>query len=352
MASVLFGIIRPGDADRAMVDASALRLSSAFRIEEVPLGEIEQAELKAGWHWSRVRIRHASGEATISGLLTADAEAFVAALEGARVDWWRDALTPRFEALRSIYERVKRVMEPQRYVARSLFRNLEHDAQDAVGGIASWWPDSLVTDPQLRMLTVIRKFARDPEVFRSRANKAFVEKELRRWRGFFDTAEEHPLTDEQRRAVAVNEDCNLVIAPAGSGKTSVIVAKAGWLVHGGYRRPSDLLLLAFARDARNELEERIRGRLGDAMASGMTVRTFHSLGMSIIGRAEGRRPSLARTAEDSMALLRLLKKIIASLLLDRELSANLLNWFQGQFAPYRSQQDCRTWGDYWDYLLC
>ena len=351
LASVLFGIVRPGDADRATVDASALRLSSAFRIEEVPIGEIEQAELKAGWYWSRVRIRHASGESTISGLSTADARAFAAALEAARGDWWRDALTPQIGTLRSIHERVEQIVEPQRYVSRSLFRDLRRDVQEVAGGIGSRWPDTLATDPELfRMLLTIRDFARNPESYRSRANKAFVEQELRRSQAFLDRVEDHSLTDEQRRAVVVDEDRNLVIAPAGSGKTSVIVAKAGWLVHGGHRRPWDLLLLAFARAARNELKERIRGRLGDAIANGMTVRTFHSLSMSIIGQAEGRRPSLTRTAEDSMALHRLLKKIVADLLADRELSPNLLNWFQGQFAPYRSEHECRTWGEYWDYI--
>ena len=141
-----------------------------------------------------------------------------------------------------------------------------------------------------------------------------------------------------------------MVAAAGSGKTSVIVAKAGWLVRRGYRRPSELLLLAFARDARNELQERIRGRLGDEVANCVTVRTFHSLGMSIIGEAEGRRPALARVAEDHRALLHLLKDIVAGLLADRELSARLLDWFEGKFAPYRSQQECRSWGEYWDYI--
>ena len=350
LASILFGIVRPGDAEAATIAANALRLTSAFRTEKIPLGDIETVALKVGWYWSRVRIRHASGEATISGLSHDDATAFATALEAGRVDWWRKAFAARIETLRSVHERVAQLVEPQRYITGSLFRDLVRDARDVAGRIASRWPDTLATDPGIRMLKTIRDFARDPELLRSRANKAFVENELRRSRAFLDRVNAHPLTGEQRRAVIVDEDRNLVIAPAGSGKTSVIVAKAGWLVRGGCRRPSELLLLAFARDARNELEERIRRRLGDAMANGMTVRTFHSLGMSIIGEAEGRRPSLARTAEDSRALHRLLKGIVTDLLADRILSENLLRWFQGQFAPYTSEHQCRNWGEYWDYI--
>ena len=169
-------------------------------------------------------------------------------------------------------------------------------------------------------------------------------------REFFDRIEARPLTDEQRRTVVVDEDRNLVVAAAGSGKTSVIVAKAGWLLHRGYRRPSELLLLAFAKDARNEMEVRVRERLGDEAAAGMTVRTFHSLGMAIIGEAEGRRPALAKAAEDEKALIDLLKSIVTDLAAERKFWGFLLEWFQSQFAPYRSEHDFRSQGEYWDYV--
>ena len=330
--------------------AAALTVRSAFRTSEIPVGEIAKAELRTGWWWGTVRVRHASGKATVSGLSRADAIALAAALEAARVDWWRKAVTARIETLRSVHERVAQLAEPRRYVARSVLRELERDARDVAGTMASRWPDSLSAVPEIRMLKAIRDFVANPEPFRARANDVFVQNELGRSRAFLDQVEARPLTDEQRRAVAVDEDRNLVVAAAGSGKTSVIVAKASWLARRGYRRPSELLLLAFARDARNELAERIRERLGDEVASGVTVRTFHSLGMAIIGKAEGRRPSLAKEAEDNAALLALLKAIVADLLADRDLSGALLKWFQDQFAPYRNEQDFQNWDEYWDYI--
>ena len=96
------------------------------------------------------------------------------------------------------------------------------------------------------MLEEILAFLEEPGDARARANKEFVASELVRSRQLFDRIEVRPLTEEQRRAVVVDERRNLVVAAAGSGKTSVIVAKAGWLVQRGYRRPSELLLLAFA----------------------------------------------------------------------------------------------------------
>ncbi|MDE0100836.1 MAG: UvrD-helicase domain-containing protein [Bryobacterales bacterium] len=350
LASVLFAVIRPRDAKGAKVTSTTLRVRFAFRTREIPLGDVETAELKAGWWWGTVRVRHASGQAAVSGLSRADATALATALEAARIDWWRKALATRIAKLRSVHERVVQLAEPNGYIARNVFGSLVRDARDSAGEMGSGWPDSLSNAPEIRMLNTIQELVRQPEAFRVRANEAFVENELGRSRAFLDRVEAHPLTDEQRRAVVVNEDRNLVVAAAGSGKTSVIVAKAGWLARRGYRHPSELLLLAFARDARNELQERIRRHLGDEVANGVTIRTFHSLGMSIIGRAEGRRPSLAREAEDSRALFDLLKGIVASLIADRDRSASVLKWFQGQFAPYRNEQECRNWGEYWDYI--
>ncbi len=173
---------------------------------------------------------------------------------------------------------------------------------------------------------------------------------MERSRDFFDRVEARPLTDEQRRAVVVDEGRNLVVAAAGSGKTSVIVAKAGWLLHRGFRRPSDLVLLAFARDARTEMEQRVRRRLGEETARDIAVRTFHGLGMSIIGEVEGKRPTLAKVAEDDKALYDLLKRIVGDLLADWGFSRILLKWFQDRFAPYKSEHEFQSWGEYWNYV--
>ncbi len=91
-------------------------------------------------------------------------------------------------------------------------------------------------------------------------------------------------------------------------------------------------------------------RLGAAIARDVTVRTFHSLGMAIVGQAEGKRPALAATAENDRTLFDLLKGIVADLLANRDLSATLDEWFQEKFAPYRSQMEFRNWGEYHDYI--
>ena len=229
-------------------------------------------------------------------------------------------------------------------------RILQRGAERVSDLFPARWPDTLSNTPETAMLWAVRDFLNGPERHRKRANDTYLESELRDSQEFFDRVEARPLTGEQRRAVATDDDRNLLIAPAGSGKTSVIVAKAGWLVAKGYQKPSEILLLAFARDARNELGERVRSRLGEDVARGIAVRTFHSLGMAIIGEVEGQRPSLAKAADDDLVLNKMLGDILSELLAERSLSRNLVKWFEGQFAPYRSALECRSWGEYWDYI--
>jgi len=278
------------------------------------------------------------------------ARTFANALETARIRWWRQMLGAQIETLRSVRDRLAQSADPPAYLTRSALIALRRDAEQATGQFPAAWPNTLSDAPAIRMLQTIREFLDNPARFLKKANTTFVANELSRSQHFFDRIETRPLTDEQRRVAVIDGDRNLVVAAAGSGKTSAIVAKAGWLLYRGYRRPPELLLLAFARDARKELEERLRRRLGDDMVRDMTVSTFHSLGLAIVGEAEGRRPALAKVAEDPQALADLLKRIVADLRTDRTLSATLLSWFQEQFAPYRSQAEFQTWGAYWDYI--
>ena len=339
----------------ASVNAETIRLQFLWRSIAVPLGDVESVDVEsvdvAGRVlWAGVRIRHAARSSQVSGLTLTVARALADAVETARVEWWRKAIAAQIGALQSVHDRLGVLAAPPKYLTADALRDLVCAAEAVADGFAARWPKSLSGSPEVRMLEEILAFLEEPGDARARANKEFVASELVRSRQLFDQIEAQPLTEEQRRAVVVDERRNLVVAAAGSGKTSVIVAKAGWLVQRGYRKPSELLLLAFARDARDEMEERVHARLGDAIGPSLTVRTFHSLGMAIIGEASGKRPALASVAENDNALLGLIESILADLLEDRQLSATVKEWFQDWFAPYRSEHDFKSWGEYYNYI--
>ncbi len=350
LSSFLFAILRPRDAKAASVNDETVRLMFGKLPVIVPLRDLEEVEVTDGLVWSRLRVRYDSGSARISGLSRKAAAALSDAVETARHDWWQRHLASLVETLKPVHDRIAALSNPPKYFTLAEMRELVLEAQNAASQVTGQWPRALADAPEIQMLRDTLTFLEAPEEARTKANEIYIANELIRSRELLDTIEARPLTEEQRKAVVVDEQRNLVIAAAGSGKTSVIVAKAGWLLQRAHRNPSELLLLAFASAARDEMKERIHSRLGAATARRITVSTFHSLGMGIIGKAEGKHPSLSPVAESDKGLFELLKSIVADLFTDSKLSIILREWFQDEFAPYASEHEFKNWGEYWDYI--
>lgn len=116
---------------------------------------------------------------------------------------------------------------------------------------------------------------------------------------FFDGIERTPLSEEQSRAVVCFDNRVQVLAAAGSGKTSVMVARAAYAVDRDLVAPERILLLAFNRAAASELQERIESRFAAAgiRSEGVKSSTFHAFGLEVIGRATGKKPRLATWLE-------------------------------------------------------
>ena len=66
-----------------------------------------------------------------------------------------------------------------------------------------------------------------------------------RFKDFFENVESNPLNKEQREAIVVDEANNLIVAGAGSGKTSTIIGKAKYLVKKGLAKPDEILAYSF-----------------------------------------------------------------------------------------------------------
>ncbi|WP_457894941.1 UvrD-helicase domain-containing protein [Stenotrophomonas hibiscicola] len=133
------------------------------------------------------------------------------------------------------------------------------------------------------------------------ANEAMATRELGLAKPFLDRVESRPLTEEQARAVICFDNRVQVVAAAGSGKTSTMVAKAAYAIDRGFVEPERIVMLAFNKDAAQELQERAQ-RCFSRLGMGDTVveaRTFHALGLSIIAKATGRKPDIPEWAVDA-----------------------------------------------------
>lgn len=130
-------------------------------------------------------------------------------------------------------------------------------------------------------------------------NEAHLKRELVECKDFFDKIEKSPLTVEQAKSVVCFDNRVLVVASAGSGKTSTMVAKAGYALHRNVVPPERILLLAFNKEAAKELQQRVHDRLSPLgfASEGIVARTFHKFGLDVIGHATGKKPSLASWLE-------------------------------------------------------
>ena len=285
--------------------------------------------------------------ARLTGVAPHDAAGFISAANAA----FRTHIRAQFEALKdeltTLCDAISRLNQPRRYPAACLLNPFLSRATQVIGSLPATMPDGALSEDQQQLIDTIRAFEANPEDARRAAIKRFIDSDLAEMKGFFDTIEKNPLTPEQRLAVVTDEDATLVLAGAGSGKTSVIVAKAAYLIVRGICPPENILLLAFGKDAAAEMAARIKERAGvevDAM-------TFHALGNRIIHEVEGKGPALADHASDDAKFCALLRDILFSEVASKAgLGKLILDWFSEFYWPYKSEWDFKTQGSYYQWV--
>ena len=90
------------------------------------------------------------------------------------------------------------------------------------------------------------------------------------------------LNAPQREAVRYLDSPLLVLAGAGSGKTSVITQKIAWLIEECGMSPAHIAAITFTNKAAREMQERVAKLMGGRTTTGLIVSTFHSLGVRIL----------------------------------------------------------------------
>ena len=104
--------------------------------------------------------------------------------------------------------------------------------------------------------------------------------------------ENHPLDREQRKSIYDPARFNLVVAGAGSGKTTTILGKILYLLQSGFASPPEILVLSFTHDSVTELRERFLREYYQTFAEqillrkspppDITIETFHSLALKLL----------------------------------------------------------------------
>ncbi len=179
-----------------------------------------------------------------------------------------------------LYEYIERVAAFESgYLMKRDWDAVLESAAPVLEGIASI-PDEVIKASGLgHQVTHIKNRCLDPR-FRAQRNEAYKARELVLCDALLsDIDGGKSLDPQQRDAIVTDEYSNLVIAGAGSGKTSVVVGKVKYLVKRWHVDPSEILVTSFTRASVDDLKARIEA----SGVKGVAARTFHSLGLRVLG---------------------------------------------------------------------
>lgn len=307
------------------LDRDAFELAVEDKRTSGTVPQLDGVEVERGLFWSTVRIARRDGRSIdLGGIANARAKALQEALSGkiaaarhrervaklisdfdesaAKVLAWRN------QTMRSAAQQLKR----RGWLGEEFKSEVEATKPPDVEQLISLPELQAHFDRQDASIKEALAFRRLRfGTFANEVNKKHLEKELVESHHFFDTVEKSPLTREQAEAVICFDNRVLLVASAGSGKTSTMVAKAAYALHRRYFEADRMLLLAFNNDAAAELRERIKARLVPLglPAERVVAKTFHAFGLDIIGQATGKKPSVAPWLETGRDLETLLEMV-------------------------------------------
>lgn len=123
----------------------------------------------------------------------------------------------------------------------------------------------------------------------------------------------HDLNPMQRKAVLYLDGPCLVLAGAGSGKTRVITQKIAYLLRECGYAARNVVAMTFTNKAAREMSERIRQLVDPRLTKGLTVSTFHSLGLRFL-REEAEHVGLKQQFSilDSNDALAIIQELLAT----------------------------------------
>ena len=149
------------------------------------------------------------------------------------------------------------------------------------------------------------------------------------------------LDHQQMACVVKDPHSHLVIAGAGTGKTTTILGKVKYLLATGSVLPQEILILSFTNAAATEMKNRLLKETNQSIY----VATFHKLGYDIVRRADKITPSISQKDIRSFTLEDLVR-----LAKNPAYQAKLMFYLLFNRVQERSEFDFKSESEYQDYL--
>ena len=153
------------------------------------------------------------------------------------------------------------------------------------------------------------------------------------------------LNPSQREAIRYLDGPLLVLAGAGSGKTRVITEKIAYLIESCGFSPGNIAAITFTNKAAKEMQERVNKLLADRPSKGLTISTFHALGVRILreeARSLGYKPNFSiLDASDCFSIVSELAGSVDKAVI-RKLQSLISSWKSALVSPDQARKDARN----------
>lgn len=148
------------------------------------------------------------------------------------------------------------------------------------------------------------------------------------------------LDQEQRQVVVETQKNTLVVAGAGSGKTTTMAAKVKYLVERQTVKPEEIIIISYTNKAIQELRERINGKLEIPV----NIATFHAFAFDIVKKTYTTAPQISYSSYKYLS--EYLEKVIFD---DQEALSKLILFLGYYFNLPEDIRNFKTLNDYIDY---
>ena len=149
------------------------------------------------------------------------------------------------------------------------------------------------------------------------------------------------LDEQQLRCITKEVHNHLVLAGAGTGKTTTIIGYVKYLLKKKICIPDDILVLSFTNASAAEMSERLNKEIGRPIHA----QTFHKLGLDIIASVQGKMPKIY-----SSDIRQFVRKQLDMLIQDLGYLRKLCVYLTYNGVEQKSEFDFETEEEYRSYL--
>ena len=149
------------------------------------------------------------------------------------------------------------------------------------------------------------------------------------------------LDTQQMNCITKEVRNHLVLAGAGTGKTTTIVGYVKYLLKSGTCKPEDILVLSFTNASAAEMSQRLTVELGTSVAAS----TFHKLGLDIITSVQGKKPKIY-----SADIRQYVRQQLDVLIQNNDYLKRLCIYLTYSSTVQKSEFDFKTDAEYQEYL--